>query len=423
MFMRTTGVEPEQQDVAANSRFGRWSKHEHEMFLEGLSKYGREWKHVARHVGTRSSAQIRSHAQKYFSKLDREMKAGIHGGAAELHGTHVLLGRGKKRKSKAKVKASTSDKVELAQETQEAAPGKRKSAKGKAKGMRKKRGMTAGSPLRLAKAAASLYLASSGDLALGGEVYTSTVDAIEAAIVSEKKKVSLPPRKRRREGSCSTQVLQESEKRLMAALERETADEGLLGVIQDSLRLPCLCADTSAKVKCPARPGAPQAVPPKGCDTVNSKILAKANARLHSSDTPVAGKVRAMWASRSLCLGQAPLHIASPRTEKKRLLRCTDSEKAQSSLRELTDNEVNAIAVLVAAGDANRQTPTTVHKSSSFSSPPPFSAEASPGQGHDQVHDQVHDQGQGRGKQQERGKQIEIGLEEPSRRIDFSEYS
>lgn len=51
---------------------GRWTREEHEQFLEGLKVYGREWKKVAQRIPTRTSAQIRSHAQKYFAKLARE---------------------------------------------------------------------------------------------------------------------------------------------------------------------------------------------------------------------------------------------------------------------------------------------------------------------------------------------------------------
>ena len=51
---------------------GRWTAEEHELFLEGLKMHGREWKKVAEKITTRTSAQIRSHAQKYFSKLAKE---------------------------------------------------------------------------------------------------------------------------------------------------------------------------------------------------------------------------------------------------------------------------------------------------------------------------------------------------------------
>jgi SHAQKYF class myb-like DNA-binding protein len=51
---------------------GRWTQAEHEAFLKGLNIYGREWKKVALQISTRTPAQIRSHAQKYFAKLSRE---------------------------------------------------------------------------------------------------------------------------------------------------------------------------------------------------------------------------------------------------------------------------------------------------------------------------------------------------------------
>lgn len=51
---------------------GRWTHAEHEAFLDGLKIFGREWKKVAKNIPTRTSAQVRSHAQKYFSKLSRD---------------------------------------------------------------------------------------------------------------------------------------------------------------------------------------------------------------------------------------------------------------------------------------------------------------------------------------------------------------
>mmetsp|Transcript_21486 Transcript_21486/g.39318 ORF Transcript_21486/g.39318 Transcript_21486/m.39318 type:complete len:101 (+) Transcript_21486:643-945(+) len=51
-------------------RNGKWSQDEHERFLKALDSYGRSWAIIAKHVGTRSAIQIRSHAQKFF--LQRE---------------------------------------------------------------------------------------------------------------------------------------------------------------------------------------------------------------------------------------------------------------------------------------------------------------------------------------------------------------
>lgn len=61
---------------------GRWTQEEHQAFLVGLQLYGREWKKVAQQIKTRSSAQIRSHAQKYFAKLS---KAELEGRSASDH--------------------------------------------------------------------------------------------------------------------------------------------------------------------------------------------------------------------------------------------------------------------------------------------------------------------------------------------------
>ena len=50
---------------------GRWTLKEHLQFLEGLDKYGVKWKKIKTLIKTRTTAQIRSHSQKFFLKLKR----------------------------------------------------------------------------------------------------------------------------------------------------------------------------------------------------------------------------------------------------------------------------------------------------------------------------------------------------------------
>ncbi|CAK66719.1 unnamed protein product (macronuclear) [Paramecium tetraurelia] len=58
---------------------GRWVKEEHQRFVEALSLHGKNWKKVEEYVGTRSGAQIRSHAQKFFNRLEKEFHKQING--------------------------------------------------------------------------------------------------------------------------------------------------------------------------------------------------------------------------------------------------------------------------------------------------------------------------------------------------------
>ena len=57
-----------------NSKYaqGRWHLSEHKKFLEAIIKYGNDWKEVEKYIGTRTSSQARSHAQKFFIKLKQE---------------------------------------------------------------------------------------------------------------------------------------------------------------------------------------------------------------------------------------------------------------------------------------------------------------------------------------------------------------
>lgn len=56
------------QSKQSNNNYnrGRWSLDEHNKFIEGLVKYGSFWKSIQKHISTRSPAQVRSHAQKFF---------------------------------------------------------------------------------------------------------------------------------------------------------------------------------------------------------------------------------------------------------------------------------------------------------------------------------------------------------------------
>ncbi|KAK7291320.1 hypothetical protein RIF29_06365 [Crotalaria pallida] len=50
----------------------KWTEDEHQKFLEALKLYGRGWRQIEEHIGTKTAVQIRSHAQKFFSKIVRE---------------------------------------------------------------------------------------------------------------------------------------------------------------------------------------------------------------------------------------------------------------------------------------------------------------------------------------------------------------
>uniref|UniRef100_M4C0G6 Uncharacterized protein n=1 Tax=Hyaloperonospora arabidopsidis (strain Emoy2) TaxID=559515 RepID=M4C0G6_HYAAE len=51
---------------------GRWHSDEHQCFLKGLEMFqGPAWGEIARLIGTRTSTQVRTHAQKFFTKLAR----------------------------------------------------------------------------------------------------------------------------------------------------------------------------------------------------------------------------------------------------------------------------------------------------------------------------------------------------------------
>ena len=60
----------------SNNEFqsGRWTDLEHQKFIEGILEYGNEWKRVQGVIKTRSSTQARSHAQKFFLRIKKNVK-------------------------------------------------------------------------------------------------------------------------------------------------------------------------------------------------------------------------------------------------------------------------------------------------------------------------------------------------------------
>lgn len=75
MNSQLTTYEQERQKEKKKPQSRYWTPDEHQRFLEALTKYGhKDVKAISMHVSTRNATQVRTHAQKYFLRLERERR-------------------------------------------------------------------------------------------------------------------------------------------------------------------------------------------------------------------------------------------------------------------------------------------------------------------------------------------------------------
>jgi SHAQKYF class myb-like DNA-binding protein len=66
------------ENTAQSNKQGRWTPEEHSLFLEALRIYGKDWDAIQYHIKTRDAIHIRSHAQKFITKVKKAISNGEH---------------------------------------------------------------------------------------------------------------------------------------------------------------------------------------------------------------------------------------------------------------------------------------------------------------------------------------------------------
>lgn len=82
-----SSTKQEEDESGSSEKTGRWTEEEHARFLHGLERFGKKWTKVADIVGTRTTVQVRSHAQKYFQKLEKDRAAPSSSGVERSNGS------------------------------------------------------------------------------------------------------------------------------------------------------------------------------------------------------------------------------------------------------------------------------------------------------------------------------------------------
>ena len=90
-FQRKRKRKSEDVDKLEKQQAGRWTDDEHQLFLTAFHQFGRNWTKVAKFIPTRSSTQVRSHAQKFFTKLDSTEESIGESPHAGVHQTAILV--------------------------------------------------------------------------------------------------------------------------------------------------------------------------------------------------------------------------------------------------------------------------------------------------------------------------------------------